>query len=128
VNKKGQSSIVFIILIPIIFIILAFIYDNALIIIENNRYKAMTNSIIKDVLTNSYYDKAEEVKNLYEENNYETDQLDARYEDDILYVYNVHSYNSFFGYILGIKSYRTEISVYGYKENDDIIIEEYNEE
>jgi len=127
-NNKGQSGIVFIISIPIIFIILAFLYDNALMIIENKRYKEVTETIIKDVLTNSYYNKEEEVINLYEKNHLEVEQLNTSYDGEILTVYNVHSYNSFFGVILGIKTYRAEVDVRAYKDTDKIIIEDNNGE
>lgn len=123
-NNHGQSGALFIIIIPIIFIVLAFIYDNVMIIITNNKYNLVSKEIVKEVLTNSYNDKAEEVKKLYEKNNYEIDMLVVSYEDEVLKVYNSHSYPSFFGNVLGIKSYRTEINLEAHKENDDIIIEE----
>lgn len=123
-NNHGQSGALFIIIIPIIFIVLAFIYDNVMIIITNNKYNLVSKEIVKEVLTNSYNDKAEEVKKLYEKNNYEIDMLVVSYENEVLKVYNSHSYPSFFGNVLGIKSYRTEINLEAHKENDDIIIEE----
>ena len=37
-NNKGQSLVFFVALIPLLFIIFAFIFDTSLIIRENNRY------------------------------------------------------------------------------------------
>ena len=123
-NKRGQAGAIFIIIIPIIFIVLAFIYDNVMIIIANNKYNLASKEIAKEVLTNSYNDKAAEVKNLYEKNNYEVEMLNVSYDGTTLKIYNSHSYPSFFGNILGVKSYRTEINLEAHKEDDKIIIEE----
>ena len=46
------------------------------------------------------------------------------YDGTTLKIYNSHSYPSFFGTILGVKSYRTEINLEAHKEDDKIIIEE----
>ena len=128
-NNKGQSGLVFIILIPIFFIIVAFLYDNILIITTNKAYREISESIITDVLTNSYYDKAEQVKNLYEKNKMEIEQLNAQYDGEYLTVYNVHTYPSFFGVAIGVKSYRTEVNLIAYKNSEDkIIIEDNNSE
>ncbi len=123
-NNRGQSGALFIVLIPIIFIVLAFVYDNVMIIIANNRYNLVSKEIAKEVLTNSYADKVTEVKNLYEKNKYDTDMLNASYDGTTLKIYNSHSYPSFFGNVLGIKSYRTQINIEAHKENDEIIIVE----
>ena len=124
---KKSNGIVFILLIPIIFIILAFAYDNIMIIIENKGYEEITNSIIKEALTNSYSDKEARVKQAFEEKKLETEQLSVSYEDNVLYVYNVHLYPSFFGKAVGVKSYRTEVDLKGYQKEDKIIIEKNGE-
>ena len=89
-NKRGQAGAIFIIIIPIIFIALAFIYDNVMIIIANNKYNLASKEIAKEVLTNSYNDKAAEVKNLYEKNNYEVDMLNVSYDGTTLKIPYTH--------------------------------------
>lgn len=126
-NNKGQSGAIFIIVIPLVLLILAVIYDNVMQVVAQNRYKDVTNTIIKDVLENSYADKEQIVKDLYEKNKYETTQLDVKWENDVLTIYNVHVFPSFFGYVVGVKTYRTEVYVTAHKDNDKIIIEEVKE-
>ena len=82
---------------------------------------------MKDVLTNSYTNKEEMVKKLYEDKKLETEQLNVNYQDGVLYVYNVHSYPAFFGLVFGVKSYRSEVSLKAYKVNNEIKIEEVKE-
>ena len=127
-NKpKSNNGVIFFILIPLFIIIAAFIYDNIIKIVSDKNYIRTTESIIKDVLTNSYSNKEEMVKKLYEDKKLETEQLNVTYKDDVLYVYNVHSYPAFFGLIFGVKSYRSEVSLKAYKVNNEIIIEEVKE-
>ena len=128
-NKKKTNGTMFFILIPIFVIIASFVYDNVLMVVAKKNYRLATDTIIKDVLTNSYYDKADMVKKFYEDKNLEIEQLDVVYEDDILYIYNVHNFPAFFGRIFGVNSYRTEVNLKAYKNtNNEIIIEEVNEE
>jgi hypothetical protein len=127
-NKKGQSTTIFIILIPLFFLALAFIFDNIMIVVENNRFNSVTKSIIEDVLSNSYNDKTGEVKTLYEKNKYETDLLDTKYENDVLTIYNSHSYSSFFGKIIGVKSYRCEVNYKGYLKGNKVVVEKIDKE
>lgn len=127
-NKpKSNNGVIFFILIPLFIIIAAFIYDNIIKIVSDKNYIRTTESIIKDVLTNSYSNKEEMVKKLYEDKKLETEQLNVTYKDDVLYVYNVHSYPAFFGHVFGVKSYRSEVSLKAYKVNNEIIIEEVKE-
>lgn|SRR5574344_766864 len=122
-NNKGQSTVIFIILIPIILLVLAFIFDNGMIIVENTRFKSTSKTIIKDLLTNSYTNYADEAKKMYEKNKFETDLLDVKYDNGYLTIYNSHSYNSFFGKILGIRSYRCEINYRGHVKDGKVVIE-----
>ncbi len=127
-QTKKNNSKVFYILIPLLFIIAAFFYDNILIIGQKKYYQKETEAIIKDVLTNSYNNKEEMVKKLYEEKNLETIQLNTRYENNILYVYNNHTFSAFFGYVFGIKSYRTEVNFKAYVDDkNEVKIEEIKE-
>lgn len=126
-NKPKGNGAIFFILIPLFIIIAAFIYDNVVRVVSDKNYIKTTESIMKDVLTNSYNNKEEMVKKLYEDKKLETEQLNVTYQDEILYVYNVHSYPAFFGLVFGVKSYRSEVSLKAYKVNDEIKIEEVKE-
>ena len=126
-NPKTNNGAIFFILIPLFIIIAAFIYDNVVRIVSDKNYIKTTETIMKDVLTNSYTNKEEMVKKLYEDKKLETEQLNVNYQDGVLYVYNVHSYPAFFGLVFGVKSYRSEVSLKAYKVNNEIKIEEVKE-
>lgn len=126
-NNKGQTAAIFVILIPIIFILLAFVYDNALIMVQNNRLENVTKSIGKDVLSNSYSDIVATTKELYDKNGYDTSLDVISYEEPYLKVYAVHKYNSFFGYIIGKKSYQSKVDARMYLDGDKLIYEDLSE-
>ena len=67
-NNKGKSNIIFIILIPLFIVIALLIVDTVNSYSENNRYKHITENIIKDTINSDldsteYYD---EIKFTYE--------------------------------------------------------------
>ena len=126
--NKTTNGKIFIIIIPIFMIIAAFIYDNIIKIAAEKKYYNDSVAIIKDVLTNSYPNKEDIVKERFEEKNLEIEQLNVKYENNILYTYNVHSYHAFFGRIFGIKKYRTEINLKAYVKDNEVIIEEVKED
>ncbi len=127
-QTKKSGGKIFFILIPIFIVIASFLYDNIIMVTSRKKYRLDTELIIKDVLTNSYYEKEEMVKQFYEDKNLETEQLNVKYEDDVLYIYNIHTFPAFFGKVFGVNSYRAEVDVKAYKDGDKIIIEDMKEE
>ncbi|MFA7120629.1 MAG: hypothetical protein WC277_04070 [Bacilli bacterium] len=123
-----QNAWLFFIIFPIGFLFLAFIFDNAIIFVENKRLEIVTKNIIEKTLTsnvNNYYEK---VKSEFDNKKITTSQLEVNYENKKLYIYNSHSITSFFGKILNINSYRAEISMQGYLLDDKVIIEKVDYE
>ena len=95
-NNKGKSNIIFIILIPLFIVIALLIVDTLNSYSENNRYKHITEDIIKDTMNSDldsteYYD---EIKRLYKLNNYEVDSLVVDANDYEVNVINEHNYFS----------------------------------
>ena len=67
-NNKGQSLVFFVALIPLLFIIFAFIFDTSLIIRENNRLESITTSAINYLAKeNKPYQEVENIINKIEE-------------------------------------------------------------
>ncbi|MDD2238465.1 MAG: hypothetical protein PHH51_01085 [Bacilli bacterium] len=123
-----QNAWLFFIIFPIGFLFLAFIFDNAIIFVENKRLEIVTKNIIEKTLTsnvNNYYEK---VKSEFDNKKITTSQLEVNYENKKLYIYNSHSITSFFGRIFNINSYRAEISMQGYLLDDKVIIEKVDYE
>jgi len=94
-NNNGKSNIIFLILIPLFFIISIIIVDTFVSFSQNKKFKKTTENIINDVMTNDeiYEDEYySEIKRLYELNNYETDSLVVNYDGYSLRIDNEHSY------------------------------------
>jgi len=118
VNKKGQSLTIFIIILPVIFISLAFTYDYADIINEQMKYESVTKTILK-----STQDK-EQIKDLYQKNGYSTNNFNYKIEEDKIYIQNSYSFKSTFGKIINIKNYNIKINYVVINTNNGIIIKE----
>ncbi len=117
-NKKGQSLTIFIIILPVIFISLAFTYDYADIINEQMKYESVTKTILK-----STQDK-EQIKDLYQKNGYSTNNFNYKIEEDKIYIQNSYSFKSTFGKIINIKNYNIKINYVVINTNNGIIIKE----
>ena len=125
--KEKNRDMKFIVIIPIIVLFLAVIFDFVLIFVQEKRLKLITESVVKQTLTVSTTNYRERVKQLYEKKNITADDsLEVDYADGILTIYNSYSYDSFFGKILGINTYRAEINIKAHLEGDKVIIEEVN--
>lgn len=101
-DKTGKSNVIFLILIPIFFIISLIIVDTFISYSENKRYKKITEQIILEVMNDDnlsiddYYD---EIKRHYEMNNFETDMLIVDASGYSVHIENEHRY---FGIISSI--------------------------
>lgn len=126
-RKKVNHSIFFII-IPLCALFISFVFDFAIIIIENNRLEYVTKDIIEESLTYTVNDYYLKVKESYEKQKITTDSLEVEYLDGKLTIYNSHTYTSFFGKVIGIKNYRSEIYLTGYKNGDNTTFEEVQDE
>ena len=125
-NNKGQSLIIFIVLIPVIFVLFIYLYDLAYINIKNNEYKNTSKSIIKEVLLSDQDNKTNLVKELYELNKYSTDDLIVSFETDKLTIKNTYRIKGIFDKLLK-RQEEYKINITAYKVNDDIIIDKNKE-
>lgn len=117
-NKKGQSLTIFIIILPIIFISLAFTYDYATIINEQMKYEGVTKTILKST------QDEEKIKTLYQKNGYSTNNFNYKLDEDKIYIQNNYKFKSTFGKIINIKNYNIIINYVVINTNNGIIIEE----
>lgn len=115
-NNNGKLSSIFMILIPIFFIVSLLIVDTLINIIENNRYKKVTESIIAgvvnndDILASEYKD---EIKKAYERQGFQTSMLVVMANDYEVHVENEHE---FFGIISAFSKRKgddEEIKIFG---------------
>ncbi|MBQ3021303.1 MAG: hypothetical protein IJD92_03670 [Bacilli bacterium] len=113
-NNNGKGTIIFIILIPIFFIISIIICDTVVSYSANKKFKITTEKIIKETVSSDLYyeDYDEYIKTLYERYNYETDMLYINATEDYIYLENEHKY---FGLLssLNNKGESTTIKILG---------------
>lgn len=121
-NNKGQSLIIFIVIIPVIITCLGILYDISNIIYNQNKYNNISKQIISTTL-----DK-DNIINLYNKNGYKDNNLTIENKEEYTIINNYYYLNSTFGNIINIKYYKIKINYLVKVINDDIIIEENKEE
>jgi len=118
-NNKGQTLVLFIIFIPILIILAAFIIDTGLIIRESTRLKATTKTVIKD----TYYKEdlsEEKIIKLLNKNNINTDNIEITILSDQIKINNNYDIESIFGKIIGLKEYEIKYNVVAKNENNKL--------
>ena len=109
-NKKGQTLIAFVLLLPIVLLFLAFVVDTGLLLKE----KTKGNNTLRTILKTTYKDYQEEnyeekVKDLLEKNNIPTENTIIKIEEKQIHVTNEYEIESIFGSIIGLKTYKIKI-------------------
>ena len=110
-NKHGQTLILFVILIPIILLLLAFVVDLGLVITNKIKTEEVTKQIIKDAYLLDDNKRLE----LFQKNN-----INIYRENNKLKIVVKQEIKSIFGGIVGIKKYKINVSVTGIMENDKV--------
>lgn len=121
-NKKGQSLVILIIIIPIIIIILSIVCDLSNIVYNQNKYNNISKEIIK---TTQDKDK---IINLYNKNGYKDNNLTIDYYNDYIIIKNYYYLDNTLINIINKKYYKIKINYIVKAINNDIIIEENKEE
>lgn len=122
-NNKGQTLVIFLILIPIIIVILTLVIDLGLVQSTKTKMLKVTEMIIEDVIDKEGYDKEELVKRLYKENKIKYTSLKVTFDDNKLSINIIKNIDGLFGKFISLNNYKIEISLTGYRQNDKIIIE-----
>ena len=117
-NNKGQSLVIFIIIIPVIFIVFSFLYDYAYIINSQNKYENVTRTILNSTL------EEDKIVDLCKQNGYKVDDFKYKKENDKVYIQNSYKIKSVFGNIVNLKNYTVSINYVVINSNNGIIIED----
>ena len=117
-NNKGQSLVIFITIIPVIFIVFSFLYDYAYIINSQNKYENVTRTILNSTL------EEYKIVDLYKQNGYKVDDFKYKKENDKVYIQNSYKIKSVFGNIVNLKNYTVSINYVVINSNNGIIIED----
>lgn len=114
-NNKGQTLVLFIIFIPILIMLAAFIVDTGIIIKESTRLKATTKTVLNDVFYKENKNELQ-ITNLFKENNISVENLKITITDNIN-IQNEYEIESIFGKIIGLKKYTIKINMTAKEEN-----------
>lgn len=123
-NKRGQTLILFVIMVPIFILLLSFVVDTGMILKEHTKL----NNTIKTVLKTTYEirldsDYQEKVTNLMQKNNLPTENLQIDIMDNSVKIQNEYAKESIFGKIIGIKEYKIKSVLKIKNENGILVIE-----
>lgn len=124
-NEKGQTLIIFVIILPIFLFILTLVIDLGLVQNERTKLTSVTRIIIGDVYDQiiDEEDAIKKVKELYKKNDVNTDSLIVTYQEKKLNIKINKKVEGIIGKITNLNLFNLEIYLTGYKENDKLIIE-----
>lgn len=120
-NKHGQAIVVFVLIIPLLLMLGAFLVDNSYMAYKNNELKNVTKEIIVYHLKKKNMTE-EEINNYYSDNGILIDSLNVNYENGIS-IEVKSSIDSYFGKIINLQEYKIKVSLRGFVENNKVIIE-----
>ncbi len=124
-NNRGQTLVVFILLLPILLMIAAIIIDSGILFNE----KRKIDNTVKEALTYGINHITEEevinnIKKLINKNISDIQKLDVEINNNIIIIELKKTKESIFSFIFGKNSHDIEANYRGYKDNNDIIIKE----
>lgn len=121
-NKKGQTLVIFVLLLPIFIALLAFVIDVGLMTYENIKLKNTTKSILNDVVKKNKINE-ESIITLYKENDINIDNLKIEITENEIVIHNNYFIESMFGKILKINEYEVNVNGKINLENKKIDLE-----
>ncbi len=108
-NNKGQTLVIFIILLPMFLALCAFVIDVGLMTYENIKLKNTTKSVLNSVVDKNKINE-EDIKKLYQKNKINIDNIEIIINDEIIQIKNQYFIDSLFGKILQIKEYEVRVN------------------
>lgn len=105
-NKRGQTLILFVLLIPILLILAALVIDIGLVTNAKLKLDNLTTSILEEFYDQKNEENIEQkIKEIYQKNNIKIDHLEINSTDTMLNIKIEDQIDSIFGRIIGIKEY-----------------------
>lgn len=122
-NKKGQTLIAFVLLLPVILLFLAFTVDMGVILKEKTRLNSTLRTVLKT--TSKEFKEAdyqEKVKALLEKNNILIENVVLTKKENQVSITNEYEIDSIFGGIIGLKKYKIKTGYLMTIKGEEIII------
>lgn len=119
-NNKGQTLIMFIILIPVFLILTAIIVDVGIIEHSYQKYKGIVDESIKEFFLNNGTDSLEKTLSY---NEIDKENYEIIVEDETVTVLVKSKIDSIFGKLININDYEINVNRVGKIKDGNIIIE-----
>ena len=119
-NNKGQTLVIFIVLLPLLLAIGALMIDDSMIVYKNIQLKNTTKDIIK-MNFNKRELTDEDIMMIYEKNDIPIDNVIINRKDNELNIKVNYYYTSFFGKLLDLNSYEVRTNIKGYKKDNEVL-------
>lgn len=106
-NNKGQTLILFVLLLPLLLLLMAFVIDTGMILKE----KTKLDSTLRTVLKTTYKEKEEEnyeerLTKLLEENEIPCNNMELERKENKIRLQIAYEKESIFGKIIGLNTYK----------------------
>ena len=113
-NNKGQTLILFVLILTVLILLLAFVIDTGLMLKESTKIDSITRKILKTTYENRFDENYnEKVVSLFEKNNLPTNNIIITKEEDKVLIVVEYDKESIFGKIIGIQSYKIKSALSG---------------
>lgn len=118
-NNKGQTLIIFVILIPILILVAALVVDTGLMTFEKERYRGIIENGIEE-----YFDtgNVEETEKIFSLNDIPKEEYTIIVQESQIEVSLNTSIEAIFGKIINIEEYEIKMNYVGTKEGERVII------
>lgn len=121
-NNKGQTLVIFILLLPIFLALCAFVIDVGLMSYENIKLKNVTKSILTSVVEKNKIND-ESIKDLYHKNDININNLEIKITPETINIENDYYIPSIFGKILQIEEYEVRVKAKMNITNKSVVFE-----
>lgn len=118
-NNKGQTLIIFVILIPILILVAALVVDTGLMTFEKERYRGIIENGIEE-----YFDtgNVEETEKIFSLNDIPKEEYTIIVQEKQIEVSLNTTIEAIFGKIINIEEYEIKMNYVGTKEGERVII------
>ena len=118
-NNKGQTLIIFVILIPILILVAALVVDTGLMTFEKERYRVIIENGIEE-----YFDtgNVEETEKIFSLNDIPKEEYTIIIQENQIEVSLNTSIEAIFGKIINVEEYEIKMNYVGTKEGERVII------
>ena len=119
-NKHGQTLILFVILIPILLGLAAFVIDVGFMVSKRVELKEVSKTIIESVWEDA---NEEKIRDLFVKNDIPVEHLEVQITEESIYLVNDYEIDSIFGSVIGIKHYQVSVDITGSMKDGKVVFE-----